>query len=186
MSKTDEELIDDFISGHEDSFIDLVKRYQNKTFNLSYRLVGNKEDAADLCQEIFIHLLSKISLFQEKSTFSTWFYRLAVNKIYDFLRRKKEIPLQDEELLYFDKTLNKNNDPSVTYEKIELQAKIQSELNKLDHDFRVIIVLREIYDLSYQQISEVLNISIGTVKSRLNRARQALAKNIMKNNGNKI
>ncbi len=129
MSNNDIDLVERFLSGQDEAFSDLVKLYQNKIYNLALRFTGNREDAADLCQEIFIHLLNKITSFQKKSAFSTWFYRLAVNKIYDFLRKRKEtLPLNEEALKLVTADQAQTN-PNTIIENIELKEQIQNELS---------------------------------------------------------
>lgn len=176
MSKDEVKLIKKCQEKDIKSFEEIFKRYQKRIFNLAYRMSGNWTDAEDLLQEIFIKLHNVIGSYQFKSTFAVWLYRVAINtcknKLRDWSRTKK----QDRPIDGID---NLNNVVHMsTYNIIERKAEsekvednIEKTLLKLPQKYRILIVLRDLQNLSYSEISRIIGISIGTVKSRLCRAR---------------
>ncbi|HAZ36986.1 MAG TPA: RNA polymerase subunit sigma-24 [Clostridiaceae bacterium] len=161
-----------------DAFETLILSYEKKIYNLCLYMVKNKEDAFDLTQETAIKIYKSISKFKGDSKFSTWVYRITYNTCLDFIKRKKD------ELPYDDMIVNENN---INYrmdnviESKETKAIIKKCIMQLNSDYRTVIILRDISGLSYKEISDILQIEIGTVKSRINRARQALKNELIKN-----
>ncbi|MCF8010953.1 MAG: sigma-70 family RNA polymerase sigma factor [Clostridiales bacterium] len=186
MDLTDEQLVTRFKKGNVEAFEELVSRYEVKIYNLAYRFTGNYTDAGDLAQEAFIRVYRALSKFRGDSSFSTWMYRIASNVCRDELRkqrRKKSVSLEEMgpaggELVVPD-TARTPDEIAVSR---DLQERIQKYLNELSPDYRLILVMREIQELSYEEIASILKCSMGTVKSRLSRARGAL-KNKIKANG---
>lgn len=155
------------------NFDDLVGRYEKFVYNLAYRMTGNGTDAADLTQEIFIHLHKKLAGFRGESAFSTWLYRLAVNYSKDWLKkesRRVETIDIDEARLSDGGML-----PGQACEQKEMQELVQAAILSLPKDQRIIVILRDLYGYSYDEIVEITGSPIGTVKSRLARARLKLA-----------
>ena len=179
-------IIERVLAGEADAFGLLVEEYQGPVYNLALRMCGNPEDAYDLAQEAFFRAWRGLSGFQFESAFSTWLFRLSSNVCLDFLRAKKRRPTlslttaaeDDDEATQFDIV-----DPQKSPEEILLAAEERQTLaramNELPAEYRQILTLRAINDLSYTQISEILQIREGTVKSRLNRARLALRNKIL-------
>jgi RNA polymerase sigma-70 factor (ECF subfamily) len=160
--------------GDTDSFEVLVRRHQKAIFNLVYRLLGNYDEAAEVAQEVFLSAFKSIHQFRGESNFSTWLYRIGLN--HASTRRKslhssqqRHIPLDGTEVIA-DGTV----DPAKNVEHKEIQQRVQQALNSLDPEDARIILLRDLQDVPYEDVAEMLDIPVGTVKSRLHRARQAL------------
>ncbi|NLV36595.1 MAG: sigma-70 family RNA polymerase sigma factor [Clostridiaceae bacterium] len=185
MGQNEQYLLKKAKAGDVAAFEELVENYQKKLFNLAYRIVGNPEDAADMVQEALIRIFRSIAKFKEQSSFSTWIYRITTNVCLDELRKrknKKEFSL-DQEIHGEDGDMKrqiKSDDilPDNAAEREELREIVNSAINSLPEDQRVVISLRDIQGLTYTEISQVLDCPEGTVKSRINRARNAL-KNVL-------
>ncbi len=159
--------------GDIESFENVIASYQNYIYNVIYRIVGNKEDALDLTQETFLKAFVNIKKFKGKSEFKTWLYRIAVNTSLDFMRKRKGVEEQLHDISDF-KT------PEDIFDDKMTRDIIMSELNKLKNDYKIAIILRDIEGLTYSEIAEITNSNIGTVKSRISRARSALKENLKK------
>jgi RNA polymerase sigma-70 factor (ECF subfamily) len=161
--------------GNGEAFGLLVERYKAKVFNLASSWTQDRAAADDLAQEIFIKAYFSLPKFKFKSEFGTWLYRIAVNHIKDYLRKKKtrlkEIPLEEGK-----KILTAENEGRLEDEQVEekRRALVQAALQHLPEKHRIILTLRDIQGLSYEEISCVLRLSPGTVDSRLFRARKKL------------
>lgn len=181
---SDKEIIDRALSGDQRAYSDLVNKYRDLIFNLIYRMIGNREEAEDLVQEIFIKAFSALPTFNEQYAFSTWLYKIAVNHCIDTLRKKKlpTLPL-DKPISFKDKELRREYpdlSPSpegklISKERTEI---IQKAIHSLPEKYRSVILLRHTEEKSYEEISTILNIPIGTVKARLFRARELLKKKL--------
>lgn len=178
----DEEIIRDFLQGKEAAFEKLVYRHEKKIYTLSYHYTGKQEDALDITQEIFLRVYRYLPKFRFKAAFSTWLYRLAVNTCLDFIRRQKKIvlfPLEDssfkqEELK--ESFTSAWKQPEKELERAELRQAVQACLNSLPEEQRVPLVLKEFQEMSYAEISLILKIPLGTVRSRISRGRHKLKK----------
>lgn len=170
--------------GDRKSFDVLIKKYANQIFNLGLRLSGNREMAQDITQDTFINAYIGIKNFRERSSFSSWIYRIAVNcwknKVRYEKRRFFSKHVSTDELIESeDKSLRREIVSMKNDIVSEVETKIKSEevqkiLNTLDYESRVIIILRDIFEKEYEEISEIIKVPLGTVKSRLSRARQEL------------
>lgn len=167
--------------GFEAAFGSLYRRYRDRVFSLALRITGNRADALDAAQEAFVLLYQNIPSFQFDSKFSSWLYRLVVNASIDQLRRsgsrrnKKDVqldPTGGETLAVADQ---RALGPRQVAENKELSNRIQKAMERLSPKLRVVTVLRYLQNLSYEDLAETLEISLGTVKSRLARAHLALA-----------
>jgi RNA polymerase sigma-70 factor (ECF subfamily) len=152
----------------------LLQRYQKTTFNLVYRLLGDYDEASEVAQEVFLSAYKSIRQFRGDANFSTWLYRIAFNHASTRrkslnIARQRHLPLDGVEIIGDGAA-----DPAKNCEHKEIQERVQQALNGLDHDDATIIVLRDLQDVSYEEIAQMLDIPVGTVKSRLHRARQAL------------
>lgn len=173
-------LIDKVLAGDPDAFEPLVLEHQTKVYNLALKILGNESDAADAAQEAFIKAYSSLADYRAESRFAAWLYRLTNNVCIDLLRKKKRtaaVSLQQEdeegepmELQIPDDRLS----PEEEIEKKELQETVRAAMDALPEDCRRILTLREIGGLSYDELAETLGLEVGTVKSRLNRARKKL------------
>lgn len=168
--KSDRDLIQSYLNGDNNAFCELVRRYRRLVFNLCFRVVGPAE-AEDLTQEVFIRLMDKIGLWRAEAKFSTWLYKLALNQCRDYARRRR-LEIVD---IATDLTDPAPGPPEAA-EANERSAHIIAGLMKLPLDHRVPIVLRDIEGLSYAEIAAVTGMELGTVKSRLSRAREQLMK----------
>jgi RNA polymerase sigma-70 factor (ECF subfamily) len=154
----------------------LIIKYQNRIYNLILRMCGNPEDAAELTQDTFIKVIEKIASFEGKSSFYTWLFRIAVNITLNFCQKNARLAAKSLEEQTLDNILQDNNtpEPSVIAQNKELCQLVTCSLEKLDEAQRAVIVLRDIEGMNYEQISEVLGLELGTVKSRISRARTEL------------
>ena len=162
------------VSARANSFEILLQRHQKATFNLVYRLLGDYDEAAEVAQEVFLSAYKSIRQFRGDANFSTWLYRIAFN--HASTRRKslniaqqRHIPLDGIEIIGDGAV-----DPAKSLEQKEIQERVQQALNGLDHDDAIIILLRDLQDVPYEEVAQMLDVPVGTVKSRLHRARQAL------------
>lgn len=166
---TDSELVALSKKGNTLAFGELVKKYEKFVYNTAYTFLLNREDAFDISQNSFIKAWRNISSFEEKSSFSTWLYRITVNSAKDYLISKNK-----NSTLEIDEEVSDLTSPESEYIKKESLSNIEMAINSLDEDLKEVVLLREIEELSYNEISEVLEIELGTVKSRLSRARAKL------------
>jgi len=189
MVTSEESLIARVQLGDEAAFAELIDRNQQQVFNLALRYVHNYDDASDITQEVFIKAYRSVSGFKGKSRISTWLYRITVNVCLDFIRREKVhsrglISLgmrNDEEEQDYDLPLpDFSYAPEKILEQRELQEALQKALDSLPTMAREIIILRDINGMSYQEIAEALHIELGTVRSRLARARMRLRNKLAK------
>ena len=176
----EKELIEKAARGNRDAFGELVRRYEQKALALSNRLCGNPEDGADAAQEAFLSAWRNLPAFRGDAQFSTWLYRLVSNASMDILRRRQRRdahagPSFDDEETGFDAP-DPSPAPQDIVERRELRQELQDALQKLSPERREVLILREIHQLSYEEIADALSLDIGTVKSRIHRAREALRK----------
>lgn len=178
---TDEELILKFQADDAGAFNELVYRYKDKVVNFLFRYTGDRDEAEDLAQDTFIKVYRSKHLYREIAKFSTWFYTIAVNTAKTNAKKKgrmSTISISD-----FDPENEKDFDlkdsgltPEDTANAGIENEYIQKAINSLDEEFRTIIVLRDIQDLEYEEIAKITGLPMGTVKSRINRAREKLKK----------
>lgn len=181
MDRNEKLLVSKAKAGDVAAFEQLIEAYQKKVYNLALRMTGNQEDAADLAQEAFIRVFRSISGFKEQSSFSTWIYRITTNVCLDEIRKRKnrKVISIDEDIHMDDGEMKRqivSDDPlpDKMAERAELRNIVNDAINSLPEDQKVVITLRDLNGLSYEEIAQVLGIPGGTVKSRINRARQAL------------
>ena len=171
--------------GDTEAFERLVRTYENKIYHLALRMCGSADEAADIAQEAFLAAWRGLPSFRGEAGFATWLYRLTSNAAIDYLRRQKkqrgDMSLDDEELGL--DAVDSGPSPQETAEGSELRSAVAAGLNQLSEGHRQVLVLREIQGLSYEEIASVLELDIGTVKSRISRARSSLRK-ILLENGN--
>lgn len=170
-------LINQSIQGSAEAFKELITSYQSRIFNLCLRLTGDYNEALDLSQDVLLKIYLKLKTFRHQSSFMTWIYRLTINtaknRFHWWRRRKKDrtIPLDSISEISAKPALET---PESMLLRKELKAKIQEGINRLSFHYRSVIVLRDIEMFSYDEITQILHISQGTVKSRLSRARNIL------------
>ena len=175
---SDEQLMSLFQRGDENAYIELVNRYKDKLINFIFNYLGDLESSEDVVQETMIKLYQKKHYYKEIAKFSTWLYTIAKNLANTELRKRKQ--RKTTLLSQFskdDKTYDlPSNDPEPGQEiQTDIVNKIiRDAVDQLSEKFKIVIVLRDIQGLSYEDISEIINVPIGTVKSRINRARLQL------------
>lgn len=173
--------------GDQEAFERLVRAYEKRVFALTLRMCGNAEDAAEAAQEAFLAVWQGLKFFRGEASFSTWLYRLASNACVDLLRREGRHraatgpSLNDEELDLA--AADPAPTPQEAAERAELRQQIEAGLQQLSLEYRQVLVLREMHQLSYEEIGQTLNLDPGTVKSRISRGRKRLRK-ILLENGN--
>jgi RNA polymerase sigma-70 factor (ECF subfamily) len=157
-------------TGDLEAFAQLVQRYRNRIFNLAWQLLGNRDDAEDVAQETFLHAFEHLSEFRGDAQMLTWLYRIAINACKMKMRQRRFIePLPED----FEPA--EEIDWSEVEERWLLKRKIDAVLAKLSEPLRLVLVLREMHELSYDEIASVLCIPVGTVRSRLFEARRKFA-----------
>lgn len=162
-------LIQKFIEGDENSFKTLVKRHKEKVRHIIYLTLGTTDSVDDIAQDVFITVYRSLTKFRFESQFTTWIYRVTVNKCKDHLRRTKIRSI-------FTSIKDDEEGPSYvpTHDNQEMSEIVRSAIAKLPEKLRVPLMLKDIEGLSYQEIAETVNCEIGTVKSRIFRAREGL------------
>lgn len=172
-------------SGDRDAFAGLMERYEKRVYHQALRLLNDAEDAADVTQEVFFKVWRGLPRFEGGSAFSTWLYRLTDNAAIDLLRREKkrqgDASLDDPAAVVLP--ADPNPTPQQALEAGELRQAVKRGLARLSDEHRRVLVLRELDGLSYEQIAGIMEVPAGTVKSRIARARLALAK-ILREDGN--
>ncbi len=179
---TEKELVRAAAGGDESAFGELVRMYENKVYHLALRMCGNAEDAGDVAQDAFLAAWRGLPSFRGEAGFSTWLYRLVSNAAIDHLRRTKhqraQVSLDDEEQSV--DAVDSAPTPHEAAESRDLTEAVAQGLNRLSEDHRTVLVMREVQELSYEEIALALSLDMGTVKSRISRARNALRKILLK------
>ncbi len=189
IANEDLELVASCIQGDVDSFEILVNRHQKRMLNVALRMTGNYEDACDIVQDAFVAAYKGLKGFKGRSSFSTWLHTIVINHARNRLKQLKTKAQREFSMNTPVMTEDGNigieraaDEPSALerLEKKSVQEKVQGCIDELEAEFREVIVLRDIHEFSYDEISEILEIPDGTVKSRLSRARGAV-RNCLKN-----
>lgn len=172
--------------GSEDAYELLVARFQQPVYNLVYRLMSDPGDTSDVVQEVFLKVFRNIGTFRSESSLKTWIYRIAVNEVHNYRRwffrhRRQEVTLEDESeggRNFGDAVPDRGRSPYDYALDGEKRVMIEDALARINPMFRAAVVLRDIEDLSYEEIAEILSISLGTVKSRITRGREAMRRQL--------
>jgi len=181
VESNDLELVERARQGDRDAFRELVEKYQRKVYSICYGMLKDSEASLDVSQEVFIKVYRYLEKFNQKSSFYTWLYRITVNMCIDYIRKHSKVQrVEYDDRLSHDgaegdehilpSTLGLH--PDKVYGRKELREKMLEALNTLSEKHRTILILREVEGLSYEEIADVLNISKGTVMSRLFHARR--------------
>lgn len=179
----DSGLVAAYLEGRSEAFDELVRRYQKRLLNFVYRTIGDRERAEDLVQEVFIRVHRHLHRFDQSKKFSTWIYTIASNLAKNELRNRSRNPLvlfqtikknweADHRSLQFEDTHHRPDD---LYRKRHLRELVEWAVAQLPEHHRQVFVLREMEGKTYEEIAQIVNCNLGTVKSRLNRARNRFA-----------
>jgi RNA polymerase sigma-70 factor, ECF subfamily len=168
--------------GAESAYVELLSRFQQPVYNLAIRLLGDSGEAADVVQEVFLKVFRNIGSFRGHSTLKTWIYRITVNEAHNarrwfFRHRRREVELDTNpgDARHWKEAIpDRRRSPYEVALEHEQHLMIETALERLNPIFREAVVLRDITGLSYEEIAEILNVSLGTVKSRILRGREAL------------
>lgn len=171
--------------GDVKAFEKIVEDYQGVVYSVAYRYAENTQDAADMAQEVFIKMFKNINSFQEKSKLSTWIYRVATNMCIDIVKKESRNSVaysfdegyedKDGSTLY-NGLVDDSMQPDEIVEKREIKDAVNSAISKLSDKYKTVIILRDIEGLHYEEIAEIVDCSVGTVKSRISRGRKNLRK----------
>ena len=180
---TDQEMIALCRNGDREAFNALVLKYQKQVFNIAYGMLSDYEDASDAAQDVFIKVYRSIASFRGQSSFSTWLYRICSNVCNDMLRKRQRRGISisldnDEEDNPASHLPSEEPTPAERLEESERSRAVREAINGLRKEYREIIVFSDMEHLSYEEIAKILRCPVGTVKSRLNRARNALRKKL--------
>lgn len=182
MEDNDLELVERIQNGDRDAFKDLVERYQRKVYSICYGMLKDSESSLDVSQEVFIKVYRYLDKFNKNSSFYTWLYRITVNMCIDHIRKNSRVRRVE-----YDDRISHDGDiegdehilpsrlglhPDKVYGRKELRQKMLEALETLTEKHRTILIMREVEGLSYEEMADVLNISKGTVMSRLFHARR--------------
>lgn len=183
-NRDDLQNINRFKEGDKASFEDIVLKYQDRIYNLCRHILGSAHDAEDAAQDTFIKAYQNLNSFRAEASFYTWLYRIAVNTCLDYKKRPFLESIfsghgeGDDEFAL--EPVSGEPSPEKLYESKQMGLILRKSLGKLSLKLRIPIVLKEVEGLSYEEIAQVLNVSIGTVKSRISRAREELKKSMKK------
>jgi RNA polymerase sigma-70 factor, ECF subfamily len=173
----DDALIARYQRGDAAAFTILVERHQTRIYNLALRMMGNPDDAADATQDAFVRALRNLSGFRGDSAFTTWMHRVTVNACYDILRKRRREPMLHVVTDDPDGPVHEPGPANPDHaDEVSGSLDVQEALRRIPDDYRAVLVLADVHDLAFQEIAEILEIPVGTVKSRAHRGRIALAK----------
>ncbi len=168
MDNDDSNLVKECLSGNKKSFEEIVEKYYKVIFRLSFRILRNYDDAEEITQTTFVKVYENLSSYNSQYKFFSWVYRMTVNEAINFSKRK----MKSEEIDERYSTEERN--PDRIFDKVEIKANVQEAIMQLDLLYRLPVVLKHLFDYSYQELSYVLDIPEKTVKSRLFTGRQLL------------
>ena len=179
---TDDELLERIRHGDSTALDDLLRRHHPRIHSVCFRILGHRSDADDAAQNALVSIVRKLDSFDGRSTFSTWTYRIATNAALDEMRRRRRRPRPSTKAEEINERLA---DPAAERagDVLENRQLVEHALTRLPDEYRVAVVLRDVADLEYDQIAEVLDIPIGTVRSRIARGRARLADSLGNRSG---
>jgi RNA polymerase sigma-70 factor (ECF subfamily) len=190
MSELERSLIKRLRSRDERAFRELVREHGDRVFNITYRMLGNRHEAEDVAQEVFIAVFKQIDTFREEAKFSTWLYRVAVNHCKNRIKYLARRHDRDRDELDETSTRGASGDgaigapppsaPDRALEGAQMDQLLAEAINKLDEEQRVVVILRDVEELSIEEICAITDLPDGTVKSRLHRARLVLRKHLQR------
>jgi RNA polymerase sigma-70 factor, ECF subfamily len=173
----DADLVHRFLAGETAAFTALVERHQARVFNLCLRVLGDPDDARDATQDTFVAALRKLDRFRGDAAFTTWLHRVAINACYDELRRRRRRPMLHAVPAGQEERRPEPGPPASDHaDEVVGSLDAAAALAEVPEDFRIALVLADVQDLPYDEIARVLDVPVGTVKSRVHRGRVALAR----------
>ena len=186
MTWTDEELVAKSVGGDAESFNELILRWERPIYALAYRTIGREEDARDVCQETFLRAFRALPAFRGQSKFSSWLYRIALNLCRDWMRRERRTPVvqapEDMDLL----ELAAATEPSESIEDLvarkDLTRAVERVMATLPDEQRTAILLKEYHGLTFQEIADMLDCPLSTVKTRLYQGLTVLRRQLERSN----
>ncbi len=168
-------LIDETLAGQPQAFGRLVTKYQDRLFNAITHVLGSADDAQDVVQEAFVQAFVKLETFKRQSAFYTWIYRIAFNQAMTLRRRNRPtVSIDQSREESGEEPIGNEGGPAARLEQQDRVAQVQAALAQLSEDYRSVLVLREMEGFHYDDISEILDLPVGTVRSRLHRARMQM------------
>ena len=181
MDENEKNLVEKSAEGDIDAFETLIQSHQKKVYNIALRMTKNPEDAQELSQDAFVRAFIAIKKFRGDSSFATWLYRITMNVCTDFLRkRNKASVISIEQSVYESQQTMQLADnepgPDEISEKNQLKKLVKEAMDLLPPEHREVLILRDLLDMTYKDIANTLSINEGTIKSRINRARENLKK----------
>ncbi|MGE0551312.1 MAG: sigma-70 family RNA polymerase sigma factor [Kofleriaceae bacterium] len=190
MSELERSLLRRLRDRDERAFCELLETHRDRVFNITFRMLNNRAEAEDVAQEVFITVFKTIDTFREESKFSTWLYRVTVNHCKNRIKYLARRHDRDRDELDETSTPSSGNgvsgapfiaaQPDRALETAQMEKLLQEAISNLDDDHRIVVVLRDVEDLSIEEICEITGLPDGTVKSRLHRARLALRKRLQR------
>lgn len=177
MNADDRRLISDALLGRSAAFGELVLRYQDRLYNAVLRVADNPDDALDVVQDAFVNAYQSLKSFKGDAEFYTWLYRIAFNTAVSLKRKRRLVVSLDagrDGESGVDPEDHSEDRPGVALQRSEEEALLQAALNRVSAEHRIVLVLKDIEGMKYEQIAEVLGVPIGTIRSRLHRARLEL------------
>lgn len=182
VTSEDQQLIDECLAGRTEAFGQLVARHQHRLYNTLVKILGSPDDAQEVAQDAFVHAFEKLGTFRGKSAFYSWLFRIAYNCAISRKRKAKHpaasIDALREQSGHEPRDAHPANRPAHQLELTELQGQVRAALAELSEDFRTVIVLKEIENLSYEEIAQIVGCPLGTVRSRIHRARALLLESL--------
>lgn len=191
VSEEDARILRGLRAGIDDAYEELIDKYEQPVYNVAYRLLGNQTDACDVVQEVFLKIFRGVGAFREQSSLRTWVYRIAVNEAHNHRRWfsrhcRHEVPIEREMTDhegFFELAQDPGRSPYEQALGSETRTLIEQALTRINPIFRTAVVLRDIQNLSYEEIADILQVSLGTVKSRIVRGREALRRELTQQAG---
>jgi len=191
VSEEDARILRGLRAGIETAYEELIERYEQPVYNVAFRLLGNQTDACDVVQEVFLKIFRGVSGFRGQSSLRTWVYRIAVNEAHNHRRWfsrhcRHEVPIERETVDHegnYEFAQDPGPSPYELARDSETRVFIEQALTRINPVFRTAVVLRDIQNLPYEEIAEILQVSLGTVKSRILRGREALRRELTQHAG---
>jgi RNA polymerase sigma-70 factor, ECF subfamily len=167
-------------SGEEAAFEELIRRHQQRVFGLVSGILRRREDVEDVVQQVFLKVFVSLKRFDQRAAFSTWLYKISVNECWDYLRKKKvrplvyEADLSEEQVSRLDGVVSADQPPASSSDRAEARDLLERMMEKLPEQDRQLLILKEVEGFSVQELAEILDLNVNTVKVRLFRARARL------------